>query len=77
MSRRRKASYEAAGISPSVIDLMDALVASLKQHRDAAPPAESSPAGPSPAGFTGPCPACGSTTCASGYKPDANHELAF
>lgn len=30
-----------------------------------------------PAGFTGPCPDCGSRTCAGYYKPDAHHLLPF
>jgi hypothetical protein len=30
-----------------------------------------------PTGFAGPCPSCGSTTCAGYDKPDCNHLLAF
>jgi len=30
-----------------------------------------------PAGDTGPCPQCRSTTCPGWYAPDADHDLAF
>ena len=30
-----------------------------------------------PAGFTGPCPECGSRTCPGYYKPDTSHGLVF
>lgn len=30
-----------------------------------------------PAGYEGPCPECGSSSCGGYYRPDANHFLAF